>query len=51
MSRMVVGFEGSPWSRRLIFSRGFGVSVGVAVFFSGTCLVLAVLFLLNLDFR
>jgi len=46
-----VGFEGSLGFGELIFWGIFGMSVGVAMLFSGTGIIVAVAFTLNLDFR
>ena len=51
IGRVVVGVEGSLGFGELVFWGIFGMSVGVALFFSGTGFIVTVAFPRNLDFR
>jgi hypothetical protein len=51
IGRVVVGVEGSLGFGEVCFWGIFGMSVGVAVFISGTGFILTVAFPLNLYFR
>jgi hypothetical protein len=51
IGRVVVGVERSLGFGEVIFWGIFGMSVGVALLFSGTGFIVTVAFPLNLDFR